>query len=54
MDVFENGEAFNVRFMTWNDFKETVLNPPAHGERWNILMNVDCIIGGMDYAVDHK
>ncbi|KAF8126193.1 hypothetical protein EV363DRAFT_1453206 [Boletus edulis] len=54
MDLFENGEVFDVQFMPWQDFRAIVLNPTDHTEGWNRLAMVDCIIGGIDYSVDHS
>lgn len=53
MDLYENGEAFDVRFETWDNFKAIVLDPASHIDGWNRLATMDCILGGVDYAVDH-
>jgi hypothetical protein len=53
MGLYENGTVFNVQFNTWNDFK-AVVHYPAHLEaNWNRLASVDCIIRGIDYAINH-
>ncbi|KAG6369552.1 hypothetical protein JVT61DRAFT_14253 [Boletus reticuloceps] len=54
MDLFENSEAFDVRFMQWQDFRAIILDPTNDIEGWNMLAKVDCIIGGIDYSVDHS
>lgn len=54
LDDYEKGTAFNVSYMEWNDFKETVLHPNDHCEKWNMLVGMDCVIGGIDYSIDHR
>ncbi|KAF8435843.1 hypothetical protein L210DRAFT_870722 [Boletus edulis BED1] len=47
---FEDGGAFDVRFMRWEEFRDIVLDPPRYLEGWTTLTQMDCIIGGFDYA----
>lgn len=53
MDLYENGKAFDVWFYTWNNFKEIVLDPANNPDGWNQLATMDCILGGINYAIDH-
>ena len=54
MGDFDGGSAFNVGFMLWEDFRDTVIDPPNHLEGWTTLTQMDCIIGGLDYATGHR
>lgn len=50
MNDFEDGSAFNVSFMLWEDFRDIIIDPPSHMEGWTSLTQFDCIVGGLDYA----
>lgn len=54
VDEFEGGTAFNVHFMRWEDFKDTIIDPQSHVETWTKLASMDCIVGGIDYSIDHR
>lgn len=51
---FEGGRAFDISFMTWEEFRDIVLDPLGHVEGWTALAKMDCIIGGFDYAADRR
>ena len=53
MDMYESGMAFDIRFETWERFQAIVLDPGKYAEEWNRLVTTDCILGGIDYSVDH-
>lgn len=54
MANFEMGNAFHISYMMWEDFKETVLNPNKRFLDWNKMVGMDCLIGGIDYTIDHR
>ncbi|KAI9567211.1 hypothetical protein HD554DRAFT_1008650 [Boletus coccyginus] len=54
MDSSEEGGAFDIHCMKWEEFRDIVLDPPTHPEGWSKLTLMDCIIGGIDYSVEHR
>ncbi|KAI6025432.1 hypothetical protein EDC04DRAFT_2606310 [Pisolithus marmoratus] len=54
MDNYDKGTAFNIKYMTWENFKDVVLDPNTRAFDWNDLVKKDCIIGGIDYSIDHR
>ncbi|KAI6020597.1 hypothetical protein EDC04DRAFT_2607394 [Pisolithus marmoratus] len=54
MDDYDKGTAFNIKYMTWENFKDVILNPNTRALDWNDLVKKDCIIGGVNYSIDHR
>lgn len=54
MDSSEEGGAFDIHCMKWKEFRDIVLDPLTHPEGWSKLILMDCIIGGIDYSVEHR
>ncbi|KAI6017507.1 hypothetical protein EDC04DRAFT_2902507 [Pisolithus marmoratus] len=55
MDDYDKGTAFNIEYMTWENFKDIILDPNMRALDWHDLVeNKDCIIGGVDYSIDHR
>ncbi|KAF8556441.1 hypothetical protein OG21DRAFT_1506544 [Imleria badia] len=54
MDDFEGGSVFNLSYMTWEDFRQTVLHPQERSAEWNMIGSKHCVIGGIDYSIDHR
>ncbi|KAG9311147.1 hypothetical protein JVU11DRAFT_8210 [Chiua virens] len=54
MNDFDGGDAFDVTFMSWEEFRDIILDPPSHIEGWTNLTQCDCIIGGLDYTIGHS
>ncbi|KAI6011476.1 hypothetical protein EDC04DRAFT_2609875 [Pisolithus marmoratus] len=54
MSKYDKGKAFEVSYMLWEDFRDTILFPKVHGEQWNHLVEQDCIIGWINYCAEHR
>ena len=51
---YEGRRAFKVEFMKWAEFRDVVIDPESHVERWDGIAEMDCIVGGIDYAADPR
>ncbi|KAI6137953.1 hypothetical protein BKA82DRAFT_4368126 [Pisolithus tinctorius] len=54
MEEYNDGNAFKLKYMKWADFKAVVLDPISQQSKWNELVRMDCIIGGIDYTIDFR
>lgn len=54
VDQWDNGTAFRITYMSWDQFRDVVLNPGQFASDWNDILKKDCIIGGLDYSIDHR
>ncbi|KAI5982791.1 hypothetical protein F5J12DRAFT_788081 [Pisolithus orientalis] len=54
MEEYNDGNAFELKYMKWADFKAIVLDPISQQSKWNELVRMDCIIGGIDYTIDFR
>ncbi|KAI6157343.1 hypothetical protein BKA82DRAFT_4009728 [Pisolithus tinctorius] len=54
MEEYNNGNAFKPKYMKSADFKTIVLNLNSQQLKWNELIWMDCIIGGIDYMIDFQ
>ncbi|KAI6154549.1 hypothetical protein BKA82DRAFT_4010384 [Pisolithus tinctorius] len=54
MEEYNDGNAFKLKYMKWADFKAVVLDPISQQSKWNELVWMDCIIGGIDYTIDFR
>jgi len=54
MEHYDKGQAFKVTYMTWETFRDIILDPRTKSEGWNGLVSLDCIIGGIDYSIDYR
>ena len=54
MGNYSKGMAFKFTYMTWETFRDTILELDPECKGWNGLSSVDCIIGGIDYSINYR
>jgi len=54
MGDYDNLSTFEVHYITWEMFRDVVLHPENARFEWNNFADMDCIIGGIDYTIDHR
>lgn len=54
MEDYDNSSVFKVHYTTWERFRDVVIHPEDETSDWNRFAKMDCIIGGIDYSIDHR
>lgn len=44
---------FAVKFMAWDLFREAMLNRKENQSIWDMLTQMDCLIGGVDISISY-
>lgn len=55
--IVQNVRAFDVKYMAWTEFRDVLCSrdaPVKNADAWKTILSMDCILGGIDYTIEHR